>query len=362
MMAGACFTVDWPPHVRECLEEPEILTRYFRAQSPGVPVAERKSLEPSSALRLHAGACSFPHPEKTCSTGGADSYFMANTGTAVGVADGVGEWEWRFKCNPRAFADELMWGAQAEAQDIAQNQSLNAAEAAVRALRRGYHEAKSIGSSTALVAILNSAKSLLGVANLGDSTLIQLRRDWSVSQRHFRCVTRTSEQQHSFNCPYQLRCIPTEADYPRLIAEGKQALVRAVQRCSNKEDVPEDAEKYILPVMVGDLLVLGTDGVFDNLHDEEVCELVSQSISPLEAQETFHLKGGRFFGSSEGLQTTAPERLAMAVAEAARYRSQDNSIKSPFSVHASKAGLCHVGGKMDDITCVCAWVVRTTDC
>ena len=33
----------------------------------------------------------------------------------AGVADGVGEWQWRFGLDPRAFADELMqlvhgWG------------------------------------------------------------------------------------------------------------------------------------------------------------------------------------------------------------------------------------------------------------
>ena len=29
---------------------------------------------------------------------------------ALGVADGVGEWQWRFGLDPRAFADELMFG------------------------------------------------------------------------------------------------------------------------------------------------------------------------------------------------------------------------------------------------------------
>jgi serine/threonine protein phosphatase PrpC len=362
-MAGALADT-WPQHIRQCLEEPEAVARCLRPAAAG-PIGEEKGGQRSrgsSGLRLLAGACSFPHPEKAGGGGaGADSYFIARTGTAVGVADGVGEWEWRFKCNPRAYADELMWGAQAEAESIAANDNLNAAEGAVRSLRRGFNEAKSIGSSTALVAMLNSAKGLLGVANLGDSTLIQLRRDRFSSHPVFRRVGRTEEQQHSFNCPHQLRCIPTEADFPRLLAEGKQALVRAVQRCSSKEDLPDDADKYVLPVLEGDLLILGTDGVFDNLHDKEVCQLASQSISPFEAQESFDIKSERLVGSGAALQTTGPERLAMAVAEAARHRSQDPTTKSPFSVHAQKYGLYHAGGKMDDITCVCAWVVSTTE-
>ncbi len=30
---------------------------------------------------------------------------------SLGVADGVGEWQWRFGLDPRAFADELMLGS-----------------------------------------------------------------------------------------------------------------------------------------------------------------------------------------------------------------------------------------------------------
>jgi serine/threonine protein phosphatase PrpC len=362
---GGFFAEDWPPQVVNCLEEPEaVVARCLRTLPPpsmqaggvGVEEASQRSRR-STGLRLMAGVYSLPHPEKAGSTG-ADSYFIAETGTAVGVADGVGEWEWRFKCNPRAFADELMSGAQAKAEEIAGSEQLNAAEGAVRALRHGFDEARSFGSATALVAMLNSTKGLLGVANLGDSTLIQLRRDRATSPLRFRRVGRTAEQQHAFNCPYQLCSMPTEADFPRLIAEGKQALVRAIQRNSNKQDMPYDADKYILPVLEGDLLILGTDGIFDNLHDREVCQLASQAISPFEAQETLDTKSGRLAGGD--IQATAPQRLATAMVEAALHRSKDLATKSPFSMHAQKAGLYHMGGKMDDITCVCAWVVRTT--
>jgi serine/threonine protein phosphatase PrpC len=176
-------------------------------------------------------------------------------------------------------------------------------------------------------------------------------------------VGRTEEQQHSFNCPFQLCCMPTEVDFPRLISEGKQALVRAIQRSSNKQDMPDDAEKYLLPVLEGDLIILGTDGIFDNLHDHELCQLASQAISPFEAQESLDTESGCLShsnGDSQQATATAPERLAMALVEAALHRSKDLTTKSPFSMHAQKAGLYHMGGKMDDITCVCAWVVRTT--
>jgi serine/threonine protein phosphatase PrpC len=40
------------------------------------------------------------------------------------------------------------------------------------------------------------------------------------------------------------------------------------------EDTPEDSDNYQLRVREGDLLILGTDGIFDNLFEEEILEIV----------------------------------------------------------------------------------------
>jgi len=286
-----------------------------------------------------AGACCIPHPEK-CS-GGADSYFIQPDGTGVGVADGVGEWECRFKCNPRAFADELMNGCMAALAPALSNGDLDPRDVALRALGHAYSGARSMGSATALVAALHQASGLLGVANLGDATLMHLRPSGAAGAA-LECVGRTREQQHSFNCPYQLARLPTEEEIPALLREGKHALVRALRQCKSlRLDVPEDADRYLLQMQAGDLLVLGTDGVFDNLHDEDVLQLAARAVSPWEARET----------------STAPGRLAEAIAQAALHRSMDCTTCSPFGLRAMEAGLRHAGGKMDDITCVCAWLL-----
>jgi len=85
--------------------------------------------------------------------------------------------------------------------------------------------------------------------------------------------------------------------------------------------------------------------VFDNLYTHEVCDLASQAISPFEAKQ-----------SGAG-QPTDPARVAAAIAKAAFLRSMDREARTPFGDHAREAGLYHMGGKMDDITCVCAWLV-----
>jgi serine/threonine protein phosphatase PrpC len=307
-----------------------------------------------------SGAWSIPHPEKANSLG-ADSYFHSREGNSVGVADGVGEWEWRFKCNPKGFADELMSGSEAAIRELHASSEAPSGpeETALAAMRRAYDGARSFGSSTALVASLDSEQGLLGIANLGDSSLVVLRSERVGLLLRWRVAARTKEQQHSFNCPFQLSCMPTPQDFPKLIAEGKQALVRVIQRNPNAQmDIPEDADRYTFQVQEGDLIVLGTDGVFDNLHLDDICELASRTITPFEARQGFDSRSCTLEATS-GRPSTCPGRIARALAEAALVRSRDTHVKSPFSQHAQKAGLYHVGGKMDDITCVCAWVART---
>jgi len=316
----------------------------------------------TAGLRLHCGSCQVPHPRKA-ESGGEDSYFTCPTYSAMGVADGVGEWEWRFKLNPRAFADEMMEGARATAvQTWRDHKAVSSKDRAALALSEGYANSKSFGSATALVACLDAAGSEIGVANLGDSGLRQVRRQHVVAiaaalpNGPAQIVARTTDQQHSFNCPYQLARLPLPSDFPRLLAEGKRALVRAVQSFpSSKQDLPADADRYTFPIEEGDLIVIGTDGVFDNLHDCEVAQLGGAAVSPFEARQELDLKTGRLSG--EG--STNPSNIAEAIAQAAFYRSKDGSAKTPFAANAREAGLVHVGGKMDDITVVAAWVVRT---
>eukprot|EP00931_Biecheleriopsis_adriatica_P091781 TRINITY_DN6565_c0_g1_i1.p1 TRINITY_DN6565_c0_g1~~TRINITY_DN6565_c0_g1_i1.p1 ORF type:complete len:489 (+),score=112.61 TRINITY_DN6565_c0_g1_i1:54-1469(+) len=303
--------------------------------------ASQASSAPGGSLRLLCGASQLPHPEKAHGRG-EDSLFMCPTGSAAGVADGVGEWHWRFGLDPRAFADELMSGARLAGERTDSQCGLTASDRASMMLSEGYESTSSFGSSTALVAALEPrGGTTLGVANLGDSGLRVLR--WSGAENPgVHVAHRTYEQQHSFNCPYQLSRLPKEKDFEKLRAEGFGSLVQAVQKSKNtKQDMPCHADMYDFEVQEGDLLLLGTDGVFDNLHDHEVCQLAHRPL------EVFSQR------------RVDPARLANAFAAAAHCRSEDCGARTPFSVNARQAGIHRSGGKMDDITVVAAWVVRS---
>lgn len=303
----------------------------------------RTSVE--NELTLFSGGANQPHPEKA-SSGGADSYFCSSVGKAVGVADGVGEWEWRFGVNARAFADELMDGCREFLEGSShQNLPYRASEKALASLQHGFKSTRSFGSSTAIVAFLDR-NNVLGVSNLGDSGLLLLRRKEVDSNVAYRCEGRTKEQQHGFNCPYQLSLVPTPDDFPELLRQGKDKLVRAIQRKPGaRSDQPEDSQLQDFQVQEGDLVVLGTDGVLDNLYPEEVCRIATESSQS---------------AAKTGLKLTDPAEIAQAIVEAAFQKSIDRNARTPFADHARQAGLYHTGGKMDDITCVCAWVARST--
>lgn len=74
--------------------------------------------------------------------------------------------------------------------------------------------------------------------------------------RNQACIFRSEEQQHAFNFPYQLG--------------------------TGSRDFPASAQLYSLKLEHGDLVVLATDGIWDNLCDEEVVEIVNHYTAGVE--------------------------------------------------------------------------------
>merc|ERR1712216_965358 len=123
----------------------------------------------TSGLRLVAGACQIPHPNKA-DFGGEDSYFISADGSALGVADGVGERD-RLGVSTRPMADELMSGASIAAEELSGAGPDHPGDRARLSLRRGFHSVTCFGACTASVAVIDGQGENLGVANVGDSGL-----------------------------------------------------------------------------------------------------------------------------------------------------------------------------------------------
>ena len=80
----------------------------------------------------------------------------------------------------------------------------------------------------------------------------------------------------------------------------------------------------------GDILVVASDGVFDNLSSFQIGEII---------EDNYHL----------GVQG-----MADAISEAAFRLGADETYNSPFAKKAKLANKNFMGGKLDDTTCVVA--------
>ena len=89
---------------------------------------------------------------------------------------------------------------------------------------------------------------------------------------------------------------------------------------------------YVIP---GDIVVAGTDGLFDNLHASEIEEVVNRGLD----------------------EAHMPQQLACSIAKLALSTSLDSYAISPFTKAAWEVGLDFLGGKIDDITVVVAYIV-----
>lgn len=252
---------------------------------------------------------------------GEDSYFKRYN--ALGVADGVGGWRNHSGANPALYSRKLMHYAYLEMEqlDLATtpptslyNRKIDPVDILQKSYDKSSLDAKQegiVGSSTACVVVLGNDE--LKIANLGDCGLSIIRHN------HF--VFRTEEQQHSFNFPYQLG--------------------------TGSFDSPKDAQQFTVKVEKGDIIILASDGLFDNLFDEDILEIVCEQISP-------KLEGVLATGPSD-FSDIDPQAISDALALRAKNVSEDNDNgSSPFQTRAMKEGMYYQGGKADDISVLVA--------
>lgn len=95
---------------------------------------------------------------------------------------------------------------------------------------------------------------------------------------------------------------------------------------------------FTFPVASGDVIIAGTDGLFDNLYNNEVTAVVVHA-------------------TRAGL---GPQVTAQKIAALARQRAQDKNRQTPFSTAAQDAGYRYYGGKLDDITVVVSYITKSS--
>lgn len=289
---------------------------------------------------------------------GHDAFFVSRVNdsgsVAFGVADGVGGWV-DSGVDPADFSHGFC-----DYMALAAHEHQTSSEAPLTArklMQKGYDaicndRSLRAGGSTACVAIAG-ADGNLEVANLGDSGFLQLRLNGVHSY--------SDPQTHAFNTPFQLSLVPPSVA-ARMAAFGGAQL----------SDLPRDADVTQHKLRHGDVLVLATDGVLDNLFNQDILRIASRVLVSTGAWQMTEAGSVRVAdaldplvelpNSSEGKRTvTLQSALATEIVTAAKRASMNTKQDGPFAkeVHKYYPHENWHGGKVDDI-CVVVAVVNET--
>ena len=281
-----------------------------------------------------------PHPDKKKAGGqGEDAVFHSTF--SLGVADGVGGWAESgidaggysrslvAHCANALGAGEA--GPERPPYDLAQ-----VADGAWRATQ-------AMGSSTLCLASVGPGMTLR-TFNLGDSGWLHLRlgggnlfsEGWAKHHKAvWGVVDRSTAQTHYFNCPLQLG--------------------------TGSADEPSMADQKELEVRPGDIVVLGTDGLLDNLFEGDVASALGRvDFEPCLDAITM-AKAGKLTPS--GVSATSPEAartvsrqcsaaistMTAALAVRAQEVGSTTTGRTPFEAEAHRNGYEYSGGKLDDV-------------
>ncbi|TXG74467.1 hypothetical protein EZV62_003046 [Acer yangbiense] len=231
-----------------------------------------------SELSICVGTHLIPHPNKV-DRGGEDAFFVSGyNGGVIAVADGVSGWA-EHNVDPSLFSRELM----ANTSYLVEDEEVNYNPQIL--IQKAHAATSSIGSATIIVAMLER-NGTLKVASVGDCGLRIIREG--------RIIYSSSPQEHYFDCPYQLSSEVVTQTYLDADLISLQKQVSSVE------------------MREGDIIVMGTDGLFDNVFDHEIVSTTA-----------------RFSGAAEA---------AKALAKLAHDHSNDSNFDSPYSIEARDKG------------------------
>ncbi|KAF1895363.1 hypothetical protein Lal_00044013 [Lupinus albus] len=260
-------------------------------ETHSVETASQEEKSSRTELFLITGAACLPHPSKAL-TGREDAYFISRQNWLC-VADGVGQWSLEGS-NTELYIRELMEKCENIVSNHENSSTIKPAEVLIRCAA----ETQSSGSSAVLVAHFDGQA--LHAANVGNTGFVVIS-DGSIFKK-------STPMFHELNFPLQ-------------IVKG--------------EDPSEIIEGYKIDLNDGDVIIIATNGLFDNLYEQEIASVISKSIQTgLSSQEIAEILGMR-----------------------AQEVGRSSLTRSPFADAAQAVGhVGYTGGKLDAITVIVSLV------
>jgi len=284
--------VEEPAPVADEQKEEKAFSPFFTATKTAAPAekVEKKIIDTTpKPIQINIGSHILPHPAKV-RWGGEDATFIK--GRTFGVFDGVSGAE-KLDGVPlysRTLASEMKKQCGLSG-DTVQDMTKYLTSAA------SYADGAATGASTAVVASIGE-DGFLQALNVGDSCCLVIRDG--------KVTAKTREISHYWECPYQLS--------------------------DDSPDQPKDGTKLNVELISGDLVIMGSDGIFDNVDDDTLLDIVSRSSS------------------------VKPTPLAKKICDVSRRASLDKTAPTPYSKQAQRRGDADyrdgLGGKLDDVSCI----------
>jgi protein phosphatase PTC7 len=251
---------------------------------------------------LNAAAFSIPRIDKV-KTGSEDSFFVSNN--ILAIADGVGG-NHKQGIDPAFYSRGFMSNLKDYSEEcLISKEPLPPIK---KIINEAYQRTNAKGSSTVVALKLNADDQSLETGQVGDSGFIILRKN---QEEKWEIVVDFVSMQIKFNMPLQL-------------SKG------------HTFNNPDKGVYKSYNIQNNDIIIVGSDGVWDNLFDDQIIGIVEQNI------ENGILKD--------------PKQLAEDIVNIASSFSIDEEYDSPFAIKAREHGLLRHGGKQDDITVIVAQV------
>jgi len=292
-------------------------------------------------LCFNAKAFQKSHPLKL-TKGQKDADATLCSPMLVAVADGVSQIE-EFGIDASELPNELLNAVE----ELAVSQLLPGQESdeycgPITMMKDAYEATDSLGSTTVLTAIMDNSTKIHGklhpmiaVCSIGDCEILILRRGAGAtagSDNRLQPVFHTEMQRIDGNAqsPLQLARVDdsVDPDFDPSIA------IEVIERGS---------AVHCVSAFEGDIVVLGSDGVFDNLFIDEILAICDEMILPSPTGAKFHPADRHLLG------------------EIARRIVAESHAKTQAAREGWKPTPIGPGGKIDDTSCVVAQVVEWTE-
>jgi len=294
-------------------------------------------------LCFSAKAYQKTHPRKA-SQGHRDADVTLCAPIILGVADGVSQVE-EFGIDASELPKELM----AACEEIAMDQLLptetgldlsrgSSYQGPVSLMRDAYEATEALGSTTACLALLDNSTQIHGklhpmiaILAIGDCELLILRRTQG-RQGQYQAIFHTEMQR-----------IGGHAQQPIQIARVDDRIDPEFDESCAIEVIERGSAAHYVSAYEGDILVMGSDGVFDNLYLDEVIAIVNEMLPPSASN--------RFSPTNPALMQQAAYRIVQACHAKTDADASGRYADAPIGK----------GGKVDDTCCVVGETVEWTD-